>query len=449
MVIRSVNLETVCGITSKIPDNPFNEVAFAGKSNVGKSSMINALLNRKSLARTSAQPGKTQTINFYNVNDAMYLVDLPGYGYAKTSASEKEKWGKMIENYLHTSKKLQAVFLLIDIRHDPSANDKMMYDWMVYQGFTPIIIATKLDKIKRSQIQKNVKAIREGLKVKPGTVIIPFSSETKQGRDELWEVIDSFVLPQEETEEEDDFEEFDFMMFSQLEDTRDVLFAVLQDRSLPLTLRISVSEQLTESYQNCIEEGRQFDIDDLLRECERHQKEGSLSEFISKHLSEKGADAASLHQWNRQKKELQVLRGLERLRPEWNQILDGAEKWLYQKNEETYKNICKEFHQMYGALSNYKEEWENVGEQLMMFFVYTYFCGAVYDDMVCSKMEMALFSIRWVQEFLIVRWLENGKTLSMKDVEEISWRYAREVEHSDNNLNTLEDWLFENYYLIH
>lgn len=203
MVIRSVNLETVCGITSKIPDNPFNEVAFAGKSNVGKSSMINALLNRKSLARTSAQPGKTQTINFYNVNDAMYLVDLPGYGYAKTAASEKEKWGKMIENYLHTSKKLQAVFLLIDIRHDPSANDKMMYDWMVYQGFTPIIIATKLDKIKRSQIQKNVKAIREGLKVKPGTVIIPFSSETKQGRDELWEVIDSFVLPQEETEEED------------------------------------------------------------------------------------------------------------------------------------------------------------------------------------------------------------------------------------------------------
>ena len=203
MVIRSVNLETVCGITSKIPDNPFNEVAFAGKSNVGKSSIINALLNRKSLARTSAQPGKTQTINFYNVNDAMYLVDLPGYGYAKTSASEKEKWGKMIENYLHTSKKLQAVFLLIDIRHEPSANDKMMYDWMVYQGFTPIIIATKLDKIKRSQIQKNVKAIREGLKVKPGTVIIPFSSETKQGRDELWEFIDSFVLPQEETEEED------------------------------------------------------------------------------------------------------------------------------------------------------------------------------------------------------------------------------------------------------
>ena len=201
MVIKNVSLETVCGVTSKIPDSKYNEVAFAGKSNVGKSSLINALMNRKSLARTSAQPGKTQTINFYNINDAMYLVDLPGYGYAKASQSQKEKWGKMIENYLHTSQKLQAVFLLIDIRHDPSANDKMMYEWMVHQGFAPIIIATKLDKIKRSQIQKQVKAIREGLKVEPGTIIIPFSAETKQGREEIWELIDSFVLPQENLEE--------------------------------------------------------------------------------------------------------------------------------------------------------------------------------------------------------------------------------------------------------
>lgn len=197
MVIKNVNLETVCGITSTIPDNAYNEVAFAGKSNVGKSSLINALMNRKSLARTSAQPGKTQTINFYNINDAMYLVDLPGYGYAKAAVEVKEKWGRMIENYLHVSKKLKAVFLLIDIRHDPSANDKMMYEWMVYQGFAPIIIATKLDKIKRSQIQKNVKAIREGLNVEPGTTIIPFSAETKQGRDEIWELIDALVLPGE------------------------------------------------------------------------------------------------------------------------------------------------------------------------------------------------------------------------------------------------------------
>lgn len=198
MVIKSVNLETVIGVTSQIPDNPYAEVAFAGKSNVGKSSMINALLNRKSLARTSAQPGKTQTINFYNINDLMYLVDLPGYGYANASVEVKAKWGKMIENYLHTSKQLKAVFLLIDIRHAPSANDKMMYEWMVYQGFKPIIIATKLDKIKRSQIQKNVKIIKEGLKVEPGTIVIPFSAQTKQGRDEIWELIDGLVLPQEE-----------------------------------------------------------------------------------------------------------------------------------------------------------------------------------------------------------------------------------------------------------
>ena len=203
MVIKNVNLEIVCGITSKIPDTAYNEVAFAGKSNVGKSSLINALMNRKSYARISATPGKTQTINYYSINDEMYLVDLPGYGYAKVSEQEKIKWGQLIERYLHGSKQLKAVFLLIDIRHAPSANDKMMYHWIVEMGFHPIIIATKLDKIKRSQIQKNVKAIREGLKVKPGTVIIPFSSETKQGRDELWEVIDSFVLPQEETEEED------------------------------------------------------------------------------------------------------------------------------------------------------------------------------------------------------------------------------------------------------
>ena len=193
MIVKNAELETVCGITSKLPENGQIEVAFAGKSNVGKSSMINALLNRKSLARTSAQPGKTQTINFYNVNDAMYLVDLPGYGYAKTSASEKEKWGKMIENYLHTSKKLQAVFLLIDIRHDPSANDKQMYDWVLHNGFSPIIIATKLDKIKRSQVQKQVKAIKQGLQVEKGTLVIPFSAETKQGREEIWSVIEGFL----------------------------------------------------------------------------------------------------------------------------------------------------------------------------------------------------------------------------------------------------------------
>ncbi|HIX98712.1 MULTISPECIES: ribosome biogenesis GTP-binding protein YihA/YsxC [Clostridia] len=194
MIIKNINLETVCGITSRLPENDKPEIAFAGKSNVGKSSLINALMNRKSYARISATPGKTQTINFYNINDEMYLVDLPGYGYAKVSQQEKEKWGKMIERYLHGSKQLRAVFLLIDIRHEPSANDKMMYDWVVSQGYNPIIIATKLDKLKRSQVDKHVKMLRQGLKLVPGTRIIPFSSVTKQGRDEIWELVETEFL---------------------------------------------------------------------------------------------------------------------------------------------------------------------------------------------------------------------------------------------------------------
>lgn len=202
MVIRKVNLETVCGITSTLPDNKYPEIAFAGKSNVGKSSLINGLLNRKSLARTSATPGKTQTINFYNINDELYLVDLPGYGYAKVSEAEKVKWGKLIERYLHNSKQLKAVFLLIDIRHEPSANDRMMYDWIVDMGYNPIIIATKLDKIKRSQIQKQMKLIKTTLNLVPGTVIIPFSATTKQGRDEIWELVEDNFLVREASIEE-------------------------------------------------------------------------------------------------------------------------------------------------------------------------------------------------------------------------------------------------------
>lgn len=197
MVIKSINLETVCGITSTLPENDKPEIAFAGKSNVGKSSLINALMNRKSYARISATPGKTQTINFYNINEVMYLVDLPGYGYAKVSEKEKEQWGRLIERYLHSSARLKAVFLLIDIRHEPSANDKMMYRWIVDQGYEPVIIATKLDKIKRSQIQKHIKMIREGLSLVPGTKVIPFSSSTKQGREEIWELIETKISPED------------------------------------------------------------------------------------------------------------------------------------------------------------------------------------------------------------------------------------------------------------
>lgn len=198
MKIKNVELSIVCGITSTLPDTDKVEIAFAGKSNVGKSSLINALMNRKALARTSATPGKTQTINFYNINDIMYLVDLPGYGYARASEREKEQWGKLIERYLHTSKQLKAVFLLIDIRHEPSANDRMMYEWILAQGYQPIIIATKLDKLKRSQVQKHVKMIKEGLGLVPGTTVIPFSAETKQGREEIWELIETNYLPSEE-----------------------------------------------------------------------------------------------------------------------------------------------------------------------------------------------------------------------------------------------------------
>jgi GTP-binding protein len=200
MVIKNVGLETVCGITSRLPENILPEAAFAGKSNVGKSSLINALMNRKSLARTSAQPGKTQTINFYNVNGEVYFVDLPGYGYANANEEIKAQWGKMIERYLHTSKQLKLVFLLIDIRHAPSANDCLMYDWIKNQGYQPVIIATKLDKINRSQIQKQVKLIRTTLNAGQDTMIIPFSAQTKQGREEIYGLLDAVIEENRPTE---------------------------------------------------------------------------------------------------------------------------------------------------------------------------------------------------------------------------------------------------------
>jgi ribosome biogenesis GTP-binding protein ysxC len=196
MIIKSAELETVCGITSKLPETELPEIAFAGKSNVGKSSLINGLLNRKSLARTSSQPGKTQTINYYNINHDLYFVDLPGYGYAQVSVEIRAKWGKMVERYLHTSKQLRLVFLLIDIRHEPSENDCIMYNWIVENGYEPVIIATKLDKIKRSQIQKHIKIIREKIQPVEATTILPFSSLTKQGKDEILQLIEDRIAEQ-------------------------------------------------------------------------------------------------------------------------------------------------------------------------------------------------------------------------------------------------------------
>jgi GTP-binding protein len=202
MIIKNVNLEIVCGITSKLPETTLPEFAFAGKSNVGKSSLINALINRKSYARTSSEPGKTQTINFYKIDcrsegaegekmdRELYYVDLPGYGYARVSQSEREKWGVMIENYLNQSKRLLGVFLLVDIRHEPSANDCQMFDWIVSQGYRPVVIATKLDKINRSQLAKQVKTIRTKLGMEKEDLLFPFSAQTKQGRDEIWAYIE-------------------------------------------------------------------------------------------------------------------------------------------------------------------------------------------------------------------------------------------------------------------
>lgn len=193
MVIKNVNLETVCGVTSTLPQNSLPEFAFAGKSNVGKSSLINGLMNRKSLARTSSSPGKTQTINYYNINNEMYFVDLPGYGYATANEKVKAQWGKLIEDYLHQSKQIRTVFLLVDIRHAPSENDRIMYDWILDRGYQPVIIATKLDKIKLSQVAKQLKLICDTLDVVDDTIVIPYSSLNKQGREEIYELLDGMV----------------------------------------------------------------------------------------------------------------------------------------------------------------------------------------------------------------------------------------------------------------
>ncbi len=191
MIIKKCELETVCGITSRFPQNKQPEIAFAGRSNVGKSSLINCLMNRKSLARTSSQPGKTQTINFYHINDAFYLVDLPGYGYTKAAREEKEKWGQMVERYLHATKVLVCVFLLVDIRHEASENDRMMVEWMTANGYQPVIIATKLDKLKRSQVAGQIKTVRRSLGLDDDALLFPFSAVTRQGRDEILSYIES------------------------------------------------------------------------------------------------------------------------------------------------------------------------------------------------------------------------------------------------------------------
>ncbi|MDO4487769.1 MAG: ribosome biogenesis GTP-binding protein YihA/YsxC [Eubacteriales bacterium] len=195
MKIKNAELETVIGVKSVVPQHELPEFAFAGKSNVGKSSLINAMMNRKSLARTSSTPGKTQTINYYRVETDLneyYLVDLPGYGYTKASPESRISWGKMVERYLKASKSLKEIFLLIDIRHKPGENDIQMYDWIISKGYRPLIIATKLDKLKKNEIPKAIKQISDTLGINKDDILIPFSSETKQGREDIQEIINSF-----------------------------------------------------------------------------------------------------------------------------------------------------------------------------------------------------------------------------------------------------------------
>lgn len=193
MEVVNVSLQAVGVKREQYPDDKKPEIAFVGKSNVGKSSLINAMLNRKKLARTSGSPGKTRTINFYNVEDKLYFVDLPGYGYAKASKSEIERWGHMIEDYLLNRPQLKGIILLVDMRHEPGQNDLQMYEWLKFYGYRIIIAATKSDKLKRSELGKHKAMLIRAFGLSAEDVLIPFSSETKAGKEELWQLLEELL----------------------------------------------------------------------------------------------------------------------------------------------------------------------------------------------------------------------------------------------------------------
>lgn len=192
MIVNNASLAAVGVKEEQYPKTGLPEIAMAGKSNVGKSSLINTLLRRKALARTSSQPGKTQTINFYQVENWFYFVDLPGYGYAKVSKTERERWAKMIDDYLHTRQTLLQVLLLVDGRHEPSANDVQMLEWIRSFGYAPVVIATKMDKMGKQQQAKALKLIRQTLNLESGQ-LFPFSALTKDGTEPIWEMLDKLL----------------------------------------------------------------------------------------------------------------------------------------------------------------------------------------------------------------------------------------------------------------
>ncbi|WP_170007842.1 ribosome biogenesis GTP-binding protein YihA/YsxC [Bacillus fonticola] len=193
MNIQTAELVISAVRPSQYPDEGFPEIALAGRSNVGKSSFINCLIRRKALARTSSKPGKTQTLNFYKLNESFYFVDVPGYGYAKVSKSEREKWGIMMETYLTTREKLQAVVLLIDSRHEPSEDDVLMYDFLKHYDLPCVIVCTKADKLSKGKQQKQLQVAIQTLQVDPEDPIVLFSAETKQGKEESWHLLERYL----------------------------------------------------------------------------------------------------------------------------------------------------------------------------------------------------------------------------------------------------------------
>ncbi len=193
MKIIKSDLHAIAALPKQYPQDDLPEIAFAGRSNVGKSSFINSMINRANLARTSGKPGKTRTINFYIINDEFRLVDLPGYGYAKVSMSERKKWGDIIEKYLRNRENLKEVVLIVDIRHEPTAQDVMMYNWIKSFGYRGFVIATKADKISKGNWQKHTKIIREKLEIKDLNLVIPYSAEKKLNVDKMWEVFEPIL----------------------------------------------------------------------------------------------------------------------------------------------------------------------------------------------------------------------------------------------------------------
>lgn len=193
MKFNQIQLEQVAGFKSQWPAENLEEIAFVGRSNVGKSSFINAFLGRKNLAKTSSKPGKTRTINFYNIDNKFRLVDLPGYGYAKVSKAEKAKWDKLINEYLHDRENLKEVFLLVDIRHDPTALDVQMYDWIIESGFTGFVIATKYDKISKNKLSKHIKAIKNKLNIDDEYLIFAYSFENKHNLSVINEQVEVII----------------------------------------------------------------------------------------------------------------------------------------------------------------------------------------------------------------------------------------------------------------